>query len=83
MGMKHLIYHDPARATINLALPWHSSAEEIAVCNFNIIMGKLNKCMKSLNPVTRPWAAKGFLVVPSKPPPTEQTVEDQPFFSDS
>ena len=30
MGMKRPLYHDPARSTINLALPWQSVAEEIA-----------------------------------------------------
>ena len=50
MEMKHPVYHDPARATINLALPWHSSVEEIADRNLDIVMGKLSKHMKSLNP---------------------------------
>ena len=59
MGMQHPVYHDPARATINLALPWHSSAVEIADPNFNIITGKLNKLIKSLNPA-KPWFAKDF-----------------------
>ena len=30
MGMKRPLYHDTARSTIKLALPWHSIAEEIA-----------------------------------------------------
>ena len=47
MGIKCPTYHDPARASINLALPWHSVAEEIADLNFNIVTGKLNKRMKS------------------------------------
>ena len=50
MGMQNPVYHDPARATINLALPWHISAFEIADLNFNIVSGKLSKRMKSLNP---------------------------------
>ena len=57
MGMKHPIYHDPVRATINLALPWHCSVAETADRNFNIITGKLNKHMKSFNPA-KPWALK-------------------------
>ena len=61
MGMKHSFYHDPSRTTINLALPWHSSVEEIADCNFNIVTGKLNKGMKSLNPA-RPWGPKDFFL---------------------
>ena len=38
------------KKVINLSLPWHSSAVEIADHNFNIVTGKLSKCMKSLNP---------------------------------
>ena len=45
MGMNRPTYHDPARASINLALPWHRVAAEIADHNFNIFTGKLNKCM--------------------------------------
>ena len=37
--MKRPVYHDPSRDTINLALPWHSSVEEIADRNFNIVRG--------------------------------------------
>ena len=59
MGMKRPVYHDPTRATINLALPWHSSVEEIADCNLDILTGKLSKRMKSLNPA-RPWGPKDF-----------------------
>ena len=52
--MKCPFYHDLARATINLALPWHSVAEEIADLNFKIITGQLNKHMKSCHP-SKPW----------------------------
>ena len=45
MGMKRLVYHDLARATINLALPWHSVAEEIADLNLKIVTGQLNTCI--------------------------------------
>ena len=48
--MKHPFYHDPARATINLALPWHSVAEEIADLNFNIVSGQLNRRIKFCHP---------------------------------
>ena len=34
MGMNCPAYHDPARAFIKLALPWHSVATEIADLNF-------------------------------------------------
>ena len=37
MGMNCPTYHDPARASINLALPWHSIAKEIADLNFDIV----------------------------------------------
>ena len=42
MGMKHPNYHDPARATINLALPWHSVADKIADLNLKIVDGHIN-----------------------------------------
>ena len=91
-------YHDPAGATIDLALPWHSVAEEIADLNLKIVTGQLNKRMKSCHPAY-PWGSRDFsmgvgyhthnlegyarspesLVIPSKPPPMEQTAEDQPF----
>ena len=59
MGMKHPYYHDPARATINLAHPWHSVAEEIDDLNLKIVTGQLNKCMKSCHPA-KPWGSRGF-----------------------
>ena len=45
----------------NLALPWHSTAAEIADLNFDIVTGKLNKRMKSRNPA-RPWGPKDFFL---------------------
>ena len=50
--MKNPVYHAPTRAAINLSLPWHRSAVEIVDRNFNTVMGKLSKCMKSLNLVS-------------------------------
>ena len=47
------------RATIDLALPWHSVAEEIADLNFNIVTGQLNKRMKSCHPA-KPWGSRDF-----------------------
>ena len=38
MGMNRPAYHDPARASKNLALPWHSVATEIADLNFDIVL---------------------------------------------
>ena len=49
-GMHLPAYHDLARASINLALPWHSVEEEIADLNFNIVTGKINRHMKSCHP---------------------------------
>ena len=50
MGIKRPLNHDPARSTINLALPWHSVAEEIADLNLKIVNGHINKLMKSCHP---------------------------------
>ena len=48
MGIKkNPVYHALTRAANNLSLPWHTSVVEIADCNFNIVTGKLSKCMKS------------------------------------
>ena len=61
MGIKRPTCHDPARASTNLTLPWHSVAKEIADLNFNIVTGKLNKRMKSCHP-PRPWGSKDFFM---------------------
>ena len=57
--MKLPFYHDPFRATINLALAWHSVAEEIADLNFKILTGQLDKHMKSCHPA-KPWGSRDF-----------------------
>ena len=62
MGMKRPFYHDPARATINLALPWHSVTEEIAALNFKIVTGQLNKRMKCCHPA-KPWGSRDVITV--------------------
>ena len=97
--MQNPVHRAPIRADINLSLPWHSSAVEIADRNFNIVMGKLSKRIKSLNPA-KSWGPEDFFlgvgyqthdlegyvpkpesfVIPSRPPPAEHTVEDQPFY---
>ena len=59
MRMNRPAYHDLARASMDLALPWHSVATEIADLNFHIVTDKLNKHMKSCNPA-RPWSPKDF-----------------------
>ena len=50
MGMKRRYYHDPARATINLAFPWHSVSDEIADLNLKIVNGHIDKRMKPCHP---------------------------------
>ena len=59
MGMKRPLHHDLSRSTINLALPWHSVAEEIADLNLKIVTGHMNKRMKSCHPV-KPWGSRDF-----------------------
>ena len=59
MGMKRPLYHDPARSTINLALPWHSVAKEIADLNLKIIHGHINKRITPCHPA-KPWGPKEF-----------------------
>ena len=62
MGTKRPLYHDPARSTINLALPWHSVAEEIVDLKLKIGNGHINKCMKPCHPA-EPWGPKDFFMV--------------------
>ena len=59
MGMKCPLYHNPARSTISLAVPWHSVAKEIADLNLKIVIGQLNKRMKSCHPA-KPWGSKNI-----------------------
>ena len=44
---------------MNLALTWHSSAEEIADLNLKIITGQLYKRMKPCHPA-KPWGSREF-----------------------
>ena len=79
--MKRPYYHDPARATINLAFSRHSVADEKADLNLKIVNGHINKRMKSCHPA-KPWGVgyptynlEGYvpypesLILPSKPSP--------------
>ena len=50
MGTKRPLYHDPARSTTHLALPWHSVAEETADLNLKIVNGHINKRIKPCHP---------------------------------
>ena len=99
MGMRLPAYNAPAKKSIEISLPWHSSTIPIADMNDDIVRGKLNMSLKPQNPA-KPWSPKDFfgssgyyihntqgylakpesLVVPSRPPPEERAVEDQPFF---
>ena len=68
-------------------LPWHKSAVE-ANRNHSIVVGKLYKSLKGQNP-TKAWGPDYFFLAIGystrlqarvRPPPAEQSVEDQPFF---
>ena len=59
MGMRRPQYHNPSRATINLTLPWHCIAGEIADLNLKIVNGHINKCMKP-SPPAKPWCFNDF-----------------------
>ena len=61
MGMKLPNYHNPARATINLALLWHSVVDEIADLNLKIVNGDINKHVKSCH-LANPWGDKDFFM---------------------
>ena len=51
----------PSRSTINLALPWHSVAEEIADLNFKIVIGHIDKHIKPCHPA-KPWGSRDFFM---------------------
>ena len=89
MGIQRPLYHDPSRATINLTLPWQGIAELIANLNLKIINGRINKPWG----FNHFFTGSGYpthnleglvpypesLALPSMPPPTERTAEDQLF----
>ena len=58
-GRVNPAFNAPVRASINLTLPWHSSAVEVADRSFDIITVKLSKNLKSLNPA-EPWGTKDY-----------------------
>ena len=83
------MYNAPAKKSIELSLPWHSSTIPIADRNPDIVLGKINKFMKEQHPA-KPWGifhglwllthnTEGYvpkpesLVVPSRPPPAERS----------
>ena len=49
MGMRLPAYNAPAKKSIEISLPWHSSTVPIADMNHDIVRGKLNKSL-NLNP---------------------------------
>ena len=59
MGMRLPAYNAPAKKSIEISLPWHSSTIPIADMNHDIVRGKLNKSLKPQNPA-KPWSPKGF-----------------------
>ena len=52
-------YNAPAKKSIEISLPWHSSTIPIADMNHDIVRGKLNKSLKPQNPA-KPWSPKDF-----------------------
>ena len=42
MGMILLVYNAPAKKSIKLSLPWHSSTIPIADRNHDIVLGKIS-----------------------------------------
>ena len=59
MGMRLPAYNAPAKKSIEISLPWHSSTIPIANMNHDIVRGKLNKSLKPQNP-SKPWSPKDF-----------------------
>ena len=59
MGMRLPAYNAPAKKSIEISLPWHSSTISIADMNHDIVRGKLNKSLKPQNP-SKPWRSKDF-----------------------
>ena len=59
MGMRLPAYNAPAKKSIEISLPWHSSTIPITDMNHDIVRGKLNKSLKPQNPAKR-WSPKDF-----------------------
>ena len=55
MGMSLPAYNAPAKKSIEISLPWHSSTISIAEMNHDIVRGKFNKALKPQNPA-KPWS---------------------------
>ena len=50
MGMRLPAYNAPAKKSIEISMPWHSSTIPIAHMNHDIVRGKFNKSLKPQNP---------------------------------
>ena len=61
MGMRLPMYNAPAKKSIELSLPWHSSTIPIADRNHDIVLGKINKFMKDQHSA-KPWGPKEFFM---------------------
>ena len=59
MGMRLPAYNAPAKKSIEISLPWHSSTISISDMNHDIVRGKFNKSLKPQNP-SKPWSPKDF-----------------------
>ena len=59
MGMRLPAYNAPAKKSIEISLPWHSSTIPISDMNQDIVRGKFNKSLKPQNP-SKPWGPKDF-----------------------
>ena len=59
MGMRLPAYNAPAKKSIEISLPWHSSTIPIQDMNHDIVRGKFNKSLKLQNP-SKPWSPKDF-----------------------
>ena len=95
-GMRLPPYNTPTKKSIEISLLWHSSTIPIADMNHDIVRGKSLKPQNPAKPWspkdffggsgyythnTQGYLAKPeSLVVSSRPPPAERTVEGQPFF---
>ena len=59
MGIRLPAYNAPAKKSIEISLPWHSSKIPIADMNHDIVRGKFNKSLKPQN-LSKPWSPKDF-----------------------
>ena len=52
MGMRLPAYNAPAKKSIKISLPWHSSTFPIVGRNHDIVRGRLNKFLKPRHPAS-------------------------------